>query len=122
MREGVTVYGAPSSLRRHRERIGVAAVVQALAVLLVLAYFAPLAQAAERDYRPVKITDRIATFAIDNLAGRTVVSARLTFSRGRGRRIAPAVVHRAAVGAGAQLRVSLPRSWRPAVERRSISA
>jgi hypothetical protein len=93
---------------------GRAVICQALTVLLVLACLAPAANAAGNTYRPVRITDRTATFAIGELAGRTVVSARLTASGRASRAVAPARIDRTARSRSGMLRVSLPRSWRPA--------
>ena len=88
--------------------------VAALATLLVLGLLASTAHAAGHSYRPVRITDRSATFAVGELANRDVVSARLT-ARGRAsRRVAVTLVQRSARSKRGVLRVALPRSWRPA--------
>jgi hypothetical protein len=67
-----------------------------------------------RRYRAVQVTHRSAKFAVAGLAGRTVVSARLTATGGRSRRVAAATVRRAVTGVHGHstlLRVWLPRSW-----------
>lgn len=72
------------------------------------------ADASMRNYRAVHVTNRSARFAVKGLAGRTVVSARLTASGGRSRKVAAASVRRAASGVHGHsrlLRVWLPRSW-----------
>jgi hypothetical protein len=72
------------------------------------------ADASMRNYRAVHVTNRSARFAVNGLAGRTVVSARLTATGGRSRKVAAATVRRAAAGVHGHsrlLRVRLPRSW-----------
>jgi polysaccharide lyase-like protein len=86
----------------------------ALALLLVVAGAGSTASAAGHTYRPVRITDRTATFAVGGLAGRDVVSARLTAAGRASRGVAVARIDRSARSPSGVLRVSLPRSWRPA--------
>jgi Polysaccharide lyase len=94
--------------------------VAGLAVLLVLAVAASTAIAAGHTYRPVRITDRTATFAVAELAGRDVVSARLTASGRASRRVAVTRLERSARSKSGVLRVSLPRSWRPAARAKRL--
>jgi hypothetical protein len=88
------------------------AVLQALVVAFVLACAVPSAQANEYRYRPVHVTDRTATFAVGELAGRNIVSARLQASGAKSHRVRVASVLRAA-GQAHRLRVTLPLAWRP---------
>jgi hypothetical protein len=61
--------------------------------------------------RPQRITRRAATFALDDVSGRVVVSARLTAAGGRSHAVAATSVRRAAAGSR-RLTLSLPRAWR----------
>jgi hypothetical protein len=70
--------------------------------------------ASTRYYRAVQVTDRSAKFRVDGLAGRSVVSARVTATGGRSRPVAAAAVRRAAAGVDGHsrlLRVSVPAAW-----------
>jgi hypothetical protein len=73
--------------------------------------------AATRRFRAVQVTHASARFAVSAIAGRSVVSARLTATGGRSRHIATAAVSRAATGVNGHsrlLRLWLPPSWRSA--------
>ena len=108
---------AGSTLRPRCTGMGIGVLAQALAAALLLACSTPATQAAGHRYGPVKVTDRSATFAVGDLAGRTVVSARLRATGRKSRPVAATSVRRAATGSRRPrglLRVSLPRSWRPA--------
>ena len=108
---------ASLTLRPRCPGFAIAAVGQALAVAVLLACSTPTTQAAGHRYWPVHVTDRTATFAVHELAGRTVISARLTATGAKSRRVARASVRRAASSLRTKrglLRVSLPRSWPPA--------
>ena len=106
-----TCVRAQSTHRPCRGWIAVAGIVSALLVLLG---FAAAASAAEYRYRLVDVTKRSVTFAVDDLAGQTVISARLTAAGRNSRRIDAAKVDRAARTKTGLLRLRLPRSWRPA--------
>jgi hypothetical protein len=78
---------------------------------------ARVTDASTRRYRAVQVTNHSAKFAVNGLRGRSVVSARLTATGGRSRRVAIAAVRRAATGAHGHsrlLRVWLPPEWRSA--------
>jgi len=111
---GMTSGPRPPSPLLRRNQIAVAAVLQVLGLLLVYAYVAPAAEAAEHRFRPVQVTKRTATFAVDDLVGMSVLSARVTARGGKSRGVAVASVRRATLSSIRRLRVRLPSSWRPA--------
>jgi hypothetical protein len=88
------------------------AVAPALALALALAGATPPpASAAEYRYKPVHVTNQLATFSVRSLSGRAVVSARLVGPGARTRTVGLVSVRRAASRAR-PLRVALPASWR----------
>jgi Polysaccharide lyase len=92
----------------------------ACVMLAALGCAASAPQAKTLRLAPIKVTDRAATFAVRSLTGRTLVSAKLTASGGRSRRVKVASVRRAAAREVPRLRVSLPLSWRHAHTRKAL--